>query len=238
MDYNPLPGDVALLVPVERQWRVLDLTRGAGERATVIAPWVRHAVYVLPDIGARPGRVERAGVAGAGGSSVLDAVVAGGALPFRRGAFDLVLLEQSSPWSLQDGRALLRVGGWLILIVDGLPRPSLRWRGLRTSGGAVRSLREWIEARLSLEADWRRTLAAHHLTYRRAYVHFQEYAWGYLPFDAPAVQRYYLDAIQEEGTGVARGRARVARLLGRVGLYRYLASTYVVVARAGVGIDE
>ncbi len=228
----PMAGDIALLVPVEEHWRVLDLTDPG--RAVVVAPWVHHTVHVE---GMAPNR-EGARVAWLSrlreDVDGLDVVLSGTRLPFRRGAFDLVMVAQSSPWSLSEARDRLRAGGWLIWIVHGPAWPRVALRSARSVPEVARSVRDWVAARVALEEGWQRELNANRLVFRRAYVHFKEYTWGFLPFDAPAVHRYYLDAVQEEGTGLARYRAKVARMLGRLGWYRYFASTYVVVARAGV----
>ncbi len=232
---EPMAGDVALLVPVENWWRVLDLGDDAGSRVHGIAPWTRETVWVQR--ATRSEHQEGTGAARTGTAGRISVVEADHPLPFRRGSFDLVVMQSSAPWTLGEIRPLVRSGGWVVWIVDDLP-------SIRPSG---RDLADWLHniwslpsrafPRNGLPSRWQETLARHHLTFRRAYVHVKDYVWGYLPFDAPHIQRHYLDTLLEEGTGLARTRARAARCLARAGLYRYLASTFVVVARAGVLVD-
>jgi SAM-dependent methyltransferase len=224
-----LAGDIDLLVPIEPAWRALDLSSGFGARAAVLAHRCREVIAVAADP-ARLAVLEARAAEHPPGRLV--PLMARDRLPLEPASFDLVVLEGESPWDLAQARALLRPGGWLVWLVEGVPQPALARGDLPTLGSTALKVARWATGRLRAPARWRERLEVAKLELGRIYIHPREYSWGYLPFDAPHVQRYYLESIQEEAQGEARGRARMARLTGRVGLYPYLVSAYVLVARA------
>jgi hypothetical protein len=221
----PLAGDLDLLVPVENHWSVLDLSLGAGSRAEVFLPRVASA-QVLARAGEEAYARARAAVLAEEGLhlgvlSVLDAV----------SPHALVIFERAAGGSLEAAAELVAPGGWLIWLEAG-ERPVLEnLKSPQALPENLKKLARWSATRLSAQREWKSTLARRGLVFSRAYLYAQEYAWGFLPLDVPETWKYYLEHLQEEGQGAARGRARLARALAEVGAYPYLVSNYVVVAQ-------
>lgn len=225
---EPLAGDIDLLVPVEPDWRVLDLSDGYGARAEVLARRCTQVIAATREPTAIPILTARAHEVPQG--RMVPILVDRG-LPFDPQSFDLLVHQGDEPYPLEQLLPLLKPGGWILWLHEGESTPGVDLQGLDGLLSSARAGAAWLQKRLAAPTHWRRRLNLKGLEDIQIYIQVREYAWGYLPFEAYWLQRYYLESLQEEAVGGGRGRAKVARLLGKGGVYPFLASAHVVVAR-------
>lgn len=223
-----LAGDIDLLVPVQADWRVLDLSDGYGARAEVLARRCQQVLAATTDPLALPILAARAHDVAQGR---MVPILLEKELPFDPKSFDLIVFQGETPFPLEQLLPLLKQDGWLIWLHEGEQTPGLDLSGLEGVWSTARASAAWVQKRLAAPTQWRKRLTLRGLEDVQIFIQVREYAWGYLPFDAYWLQRYYLEALQEEGVGGGRGRAKVARLLGKGGVYPFLASAHVAVAR-------
>lgn len=228
-DAESLAGDIDLLIPIEPDWRVLDVSGGYGARAEVLAHRSAQVVAATHDPTHMPVLAARAHSVGQGKMVplLLDHV-----LPFDPRSFNVLVYEEDSHHKLEQYLPFLKPGGWLVWLIGAVPPPSPDVGGLQGILETAKATADWLQARMAAPTSWRQRLNRLGFEDTRTYIHMREYAWGYLPFDAYWLQRYYLESLQEEAVGGGRGKAKIARLLGKGGVYPFLASAHVVVSRA------
>lgn len=250
------PGeDLDLLVPLEPGWQLLDLTGDLGERAEALVRRGAGATVSVPDAALVPAVEARGRAAGftpeqwrvvvcdptkslepslgrfplvlaAGQSYISPPSVRGMEAPFGK-----PIGASSSRPGLSALRSLIRPGGYLVWRIEGasLPQPALN--SLPGLLNTARAAAEWARAKAEGPNLWRVQLTRSGFEETQLYVQVREYTWGFLPFDAYWLQRYYLETLQEEGQGTHRGKAQLARLLGQGGAYPFLASAHILTAR-------
>ena len=222
-----LSGDIDLLVPVEPTWRVLDVSGAYAARAAVLAHRCAQVVAVAPDPAQLEVMTSRAQAFPRGRQVPLQG---GDRLPFEVAEFDLLVYAEKGGPSLEQLLTFLKPGGWLVWIVEGAAPPTQLPEGWWEALETARKAALWVQERMSAPTLWRQRLNRLGFDETRIYVHVREYAWGYLPFDAYWLQRYYLESMQEEGADAGRGKAALARWLGKGGVYPFLTSAHVLVA--------
>lgn len=222
-----LSGDIDLLVPMEPSWRVLDVSGAYGARSAVLAHRCAQVVTVAESASHLEVMASRAQAFPRGR---IVPLLASATLPFEPAEFDLLVYADRGGASLEQLLPFLKPGGWLVWIVEGASPPTQRPEGWLEALETARKAAAWVQERLSAPTMWRQRLNRLGFDDTRVYVHVREYAWGYLPFDAYWLQRYYLESMQEEGSDAGKGKAALARWLGKGGIYPFLTSAHVIVA--------